>query len=462
MVDPFLRVATLTCTDGQLEAIPESLATCKVSSQNDFSSYANATAYLDPFPPFYSRIQRGAGATANKVGIVVAATGKYSKFLGPFITSFRRHFLPNSGKVFFVFANSWFAQQHDQDVVIFSQHSLGWPYNSLYRFRMALSMIHKMDVGYLFMADVDLEVVGVIDERILSDLVASIAPFSWGLPSVAFPFDQHPASPAFLHRSEGGRYYFAGGFFGGSKSSVKSLLQSCAQMADVMLNMRPAYVSPWHDESILNRFFHKIRKPTLILGPEFLYPEPPYDKTMLSQNQKLYASRVPSLMHNLGVRKAGNDKNIRLPEPTVLREFDQSVIKHVPSIKPFSCSAIANSEQGALCGMFALVGGYFHDALAHCSRIGMQLCSTKQLTLLADAGFCSCRPVWAADGGSLRPRPSIVECSQCLKCSDFGTDRAHRCTSSGSFNVNVASSIDIVCCRHISNEELWVALSSKI
>ena len=53
--------------------------------------------------------------------------------------------------------------------------------------------------------------------------------------------------------------------------------------------------------------------------------------------------------------------------------------------------------------MFALVGGYFH-----CSRIGMQLCSTKELTLLADAGFCSCRPVWAADGGSLRPHPSIV------------------------------------------------------
>jgi hypothetical protein len=221
-------------------------------------------------------------------------------------------------------------------------------------------------------------------------------------------------------------------------------------------------VSPWHDESILNRFFHKSRKPTLIAGPEFLYPEPPYDKTMLSTRQRLYARHVPTLMHNLGVRKAGDDKNIRLPEPTVLREFDQSVIQHVPSIKPFSCSAIAHSESGVLCGMFALVGGSFSEALAHCSRIGMQLCSTVQLKSLAGAGFCSCRRAWAAEGNSMKPRPSISECNQCLKCGKFGIDKTHRCATSGSFNVDVASNIDIVCCRHISNQELFVALSSKL
>jgi hypothetical protein len=462
IVDPFLRVTTMTCADGQLAEVPESLATCRISTQNDLLLHSNSTAHPDPFPPFYSRLDAGSMVTTRTIGVVVAATGKYSKFLEPFISSFRKHFVPNSVKTFFVFANSWFAQQHDSDVVIFSQHSLGWPYNSLYRFRMALSMIDKMDVDYVFMADVDLEVIHDIDERILSDLVASIAPFSWGLPSIAFPYDRHPASPALLHTSEGGRYYFAGGFFGGSKSSVKSLLQTCAQMADAMLNMRPAYVSPWHDESILNRFFHKNRKPTLIAGPEFLYPEPPYDKTMLSTRQRLYARHVPTLMHNLGVRKAGDDKNIRLPEPTVLREFDQSVIQYVPSIKPFSCSAIANSESGALCGMFALVGGSFPEALAHCSRIGMQLCSTVQLKSLAGAGFCSCRRAWAAEGNYMKPRPSISECSQCLKCGEFGIDRTHRCATSGWFNVDVASNIDIVFCRLISNQELFAALSSKL
>jgi hypothetical protein len=57
---------------------------------------------------------------------------------------------------------------------------------------MALSIIHTMYIEYQFRADVHLEVVDAMDERILSDLEASIAPFSWGLPSIAFPFDQHP------------------------------------------------------------------------------------------------------------------------------------------------------------------------------------------------------------------------------------------------------------------------------
>lgn len=134
-----------------------------------------------------------------KVGIVVAATGKCSKFLSPLIRSFKAHFLPNTTKLFNVFANSYFAEQHDSDIVVFSQHSLGWPYNSLYIFHMTLAMPEKMHVEYIVMADVDLEAVNDIDERILSDLVATIAPFSWGLPSVAFPFDRHPGSPAYMH-----------------------------------------------------------------------------------------------------------------------------------------------------------------------------------------------------------------------------------------------------------------------
>lgn len=95
------------------------------------------------------------------------------------------------------------------------------------------------------------------------------------------------------------------------------MLISCTEMADAMLNMKPAYVSPWHDESILNRFFHKVRKPTLIAGPEFLYPDPPFDKHMLTASQKEYGELVPPLMYNLGVRKAGKDKDIRQPDPAV-------------------------------------------------------------------------------------------------------------------------------------------------
>jgi hypothetical protein len=460
ILDPFDRSTTLVCSDGQLDALPESLAFCQI---NSMQYSINPYPHHDPFPLFYSRISPSSVSPltlSHKVGIVVVATGKYSKFLSSFIASFRAHFLPNSKKLFFVFANSWFAEQHDTDVVVFPQHSLGWPYNSLYRFHMALAMMEKMTVEYLFMADVDLEVVNTIDERILSELVATIAPFSWGLPSVAFPFDRHPASPAYMHPSEGARYYFAGGFFGGSKNAVRFMLHSCSEMANAMLKMKPAYVSPWHDESILNRFFHKVRKPTLIAGPEFLYPVPPFDSYMLTALQKLYAKHVPPLMYNLGVRKAGKDKDIRVHEPAVLRESNSSVIRHVHPIKPFSCSAVANSEMGLLCGMFPLSSNTFSGALLHCFSIGMQLCNSKQLETLASAGYCNCYRTWAADGSPMRPQPSVSECQQCIKCGHFKKTSLSRCSSAFYSGNELAKDAEgIACCRQISNDELVAQLS---
>jgi hypothetical protein len=459
---PNNQLTSLVCSDGQLDSLPESLVSCKInSSQRKSLSSSKSSVVQDPFPQFYARIAKQKSTGHQKsVGVAVVATGKYSKFLSPFIVSFRAHFLPKSKKVFFVFANSWFTEQQDSDVVVFSQHSLGWPYNSLHRFHMVLAMIEKMEVDYLFMADVDLEVISDIDDRILSDLVAAITPFHFGLPSVSFPFDRHPASPAYIHPSEGARYYFAGGFFGGSKDAVRSMLISCTEMADAMLKMKPAYVSPWHDESILNRFFHKVRKPTLIAGPEFLYPDPPFDDFLLTAPQKLYAKHVSPLMYNLGVRKAGADNGIRKPDPTVLRESNVSVIRHVSPIKPFSCSAVAKSESGLLCGMFVLSASTFSGALLHCSSVGMQLCSSKQLESLASSGYCNCFQTWAADGSPMQPQPCVSECKHCMKCGQFKA-AASRCSSTVYSGKNIAKdTAGLACCRQISSDELVVAMSN--
>jgi hypothetical protein len=466
VIDPDDRLTSLECADGQLNNFPESLAFCKLFTTPDLPSYLTLSPGLsDPFPPFYSRISKNSLArAARKVGIVVVATGKYSKFLSPFIASFRKFFLPKHAKVFYVFTNSWFFEQDHSDVVVFSQHSLGWPYNSLYRFHMALARIDQMDADYLFMADADLRVISVIDERILSELVAAIAPFYWGHPSVAFPYDRFPLSPAYMHQAEGSRYYFAGGFFGGSNIAVTALLRSCTDMADAMLEMTPAYVSPWHDESILNKFYHKIRKPTLIVGPEFLYPEPPFDKHMLSDHQKLYAKHMPALMLNLGVRKAGGDKDIRIPDTLVLRESGLSVIQHARPMKPFSCSAASSSESGMLCGMFALTPGTFTEALVHCSGIGMQLCSPKQLESLARAGYCSCGRAWVADERIPRSRPFVSDCQHCMKCGQFFRKYGGLHCSLTAFEklgTNFADqSEDIVCCKALSIDELIFASKS--
>ncbi len=262
-----------------------------------------------------------------------------------------------------------------------------------------------------------------------------------------------------MNPSEGARYYFAGGFFGGAKDAVRSMLQSCTDMADTMLGMMPAYVSPWHDESILNRFFHKVRKPTLIAGPEFIHPDPPYSNHLLTANQHTYAKHVPPLMYNLGVRKAGADKDIRAPDPAVLRESNASVIRQVRPIKPFSCSAVAQMESGLLCGMFALAWSTFSGALLHCSGVGMQLCSSKQLETLARSGYCNCFRTWAADGSPMRPQAYVSECKQCIKCGKVRKSRDSHCSSTVYSGTNMAKDTEgIACCRRISSDELVAAV----
>ena len=165
-------------------------------------------------------------------------------------------------------------------------------------------------------------------------------------------------------------------------------------------------------------------------------------------------------MLNLGVRKAGSDKDIRSPDPAVLREFSVSVIKHVRAMKPFSCSAVANSQSGLLCGMFVLSSSTFSEAISHCAGIGMQLCSSKQLESLAVSGYCNCGRTWAMDGSVMRPHPSVSLCKKCMKCSQFSKDVAAPC--SVYYSSNLAQSTEgIVCCKHISSEELVLAMSKS-
>jgi hypothetical protein len=75
--------------------------------------------------------------------------------------------------------------------------------------------------------------------------------------------------------------------------------------------------------------------------------------------------------------------------------------------------------QRLLCGMFVLASATFSGALIHCSGVGMQMCSSKQLELLASSGYCNCYRTWALEGSLMQPQPHLSECRQCIKCGKF-------------------------------------------
>lgn len=65
------------------------------------------------------------------------------------------------------------------------------------------------------------------------------------------------------------KYYFMGGFNGGTTKAFKHLIDTIAKNTDI--DEKNSVMATWHDESHLNRYLYD-RKP-LILPPAYGYPE---------------------------------------------------------------------------------------------------------------------------------------------------------------------------------------------
>ena len=108
--------------------------------------------------------------------------------------------------------------------------------------------------------------VDTVGNEILGERVATRHP---GFINQRGSYETNRNSVACVFENEG-KYYFAGGFYGGSRKEFIQLLETtCSQIAkDFTKNI----IAVWHDESHLNRYFID-NEPTLILSPSYCYPE---------------------------------------------------------------------------------------------------------------------------------------------------------------------------------------------
>lgn len=223
-----------------------------------------------------------------KIGLLVMATGKYTIFLEPLFTSADKFFLPGYERTYFVFTDGEVPQS--DHVIRIEQKRLGWPYDTMMRFQVYLKAAEYFkDIDYLFAIDADMLFVDEVGEEIIGDRVVTRHP-GYSLPEHRREdYDRNPLSKACVSPGEG-EYYFAGGFYGGSKQEMLRLFTTCTR--NILDDLSRNVIAKWHDESHLNRYSID-NPPLVILSPSYCYPEEwdlPFERKLLAiyKNHKYF------------------------------------------------------------------------------------------------------------------------------------------------------------------------------
>lgn len=184
-----------------------------------------------------------------KIAVCVIATNKYKDFIPQLSRSICKNFLLDHQIEIHLFTDGDFQCVEDDRVkcIPHSIESYGWPYATLYRYKIMTSVEYTTD--YIFYLDVDMNINDVIGDEILGELVAVRHPgyywTGWGSENV------DPRSQAFIDRPLR-KKYFCGGVQGGSvKEYYKAMLVLDSMIQE---DERNGVMAEFHDESHWNKY----------------------------------------------------------------------------------------------------------------------------------------------------------------------------------------------------------------
>ena len=265
-----------------------------------------------------------------RIGFVTYATGPYGAFVEDLWASLRaRAFVGHEVHLFFFTdrANDPFFLD-DPRVHKRQQRRLGWPFDSLGRHFLYLAAADWFEgMDYLISVDADSILQGTLTESVLGDRIATIQAWQYGHPKRDWTLERRrtvmgvPFSSGFVTDAEA-TCYFTGNLFGGSREGFMQLLREIVDFARADLSAFPRRVALWHDESYLNAALFA-RAPSVIWGPNFMYPEPPSDEWLYSDENVAHGVwRGPR-----GSSSSATDPAIRFP-PNARVFLNLGVRKH--------------------------------------------------------------------------------------------------------------------------------------
>lgn len=217
------------------------------------------------------------------IAILYVATGRYITFWDEFFTSSERFLLPGLNKRYFIFTDkvSDIVGEDTRRVTKINQKRLGWPYDTLMRYDLFLSIEKSLkNFDYIFFFNANTLFLRAINAKDLLpvgpgiNLVFALQPHMFHLPRDRFTYERNPRSSAYIPFGQG-NYYLMGGLNGGRSNAYLDMCRVIAKNTREDLNNN--IVATWHDESHLNKYALG-RRDVKVLDPYFSRGEYEYWK----------------------------------------------------------------------------------------------------------------------------------------------------------------------------------------
>lgn len=210
------------------------------------------------------------------IAILYICTGKYSVFWKEFYRSMEKYFLRNSEVEYFVFtdADKLYDEEKNARIHRIRQENLGWPGNTLFRFRMFVSIKEKLeDFDYVFFLNANTVCRQVItEEEFLPDeqeLLVVQHPGYYNSKVWRMPYEHRKQSSACIPRGRG-KHYVYGAVNGGKRKAFLEMARKLDE--EISQDYEKGIIAKWHDESHLNHYVWKYGNYKL-LTPAYAYPE---------------------------------------------------------------------------------------------------------------------------------------------------------------------------------------------
>lgn len=220
-----------------------------------------------------------------RIGILYIGIGRYACFWPDFHKSCEQNLVTGAEKHYYVFTDAEDSIAPDERVRVFHQDDMGWPCNSLFRFKMfdrIKDMLQEDD--YLFFFNSNALVVHPVTADDLLPDTEDYAALCMAQTPEPMGHESRPQSAACVAKGETD-YYYSGALNGGKCRPYLQLIEECNRLVD--LDLSHGVMPVWHDESVINRFLvgKSVKRMTRAMGKPANWREPRQAKIILRRKE---------------------------------------------------------------------------------------------------------------------------------------------------------------------------------
>jgi len=205
------------------------------------------------------------------IGIFGIFMGKYVKYYEEFIKNVSSRFCPSLKHNFYIVTDDTNLQNYGQNVYFLHKKYLGWPYETLYRYKYFLEFDQKdrAKSDYIFFLNANAYLTATIYETIChhSCLTCSSHNSLFGKNVIDL---YNVGSTAYITKKY--KTYVGGRFFGGPITIFNELCTTLDK--NITIDEANGIMATWHDESHLNWYVNHLKKfPVKLLPTSYHVPQ---------------------------------------------------------------------------------------------------------------------------------------------------------------------------------------------